>query len=337
MSTILYLAHTEADGTLGRNALEALTAAKALADGMGAELAAGIVGEDVQAAADSVAGCGAKFYGVSGPEFGQSRYASDVNACEALVKACGADVVVAPATARFSRSLPGVAVRVDGRVDTHCSAVSAKDGKPVAERWFYRQRMKGELSRDERPWIVTLSPGCYEQFGESGSAEVESVSAESASRTKVTGIKSPDVDEQTIRPDASMLFVTGAGWTKKQGDGQTHVKQAEGVILDFLTKTKSSLGSSKSLVDISGEGHEVISFLTHLHQVGQTGSTPRHPKGLATCCHGEEPHVVGWRFIKDRRAINTDASCGWAQGKADVLYVGDAFAIMEKVNELLNG
>jgi len=45
--------------------------------------------------------------------------------------------------------------------------------------------------------------------------------------------------------------------------------------------------------------------------------------------------VVGWRFINERRAINTDANCGWAQGKADVLYVGDAFAIMAKVNELL--
>ena len=46
--------------------------------------------------------------------------------------------------------------------------------------------------------------------------------------------------------------------------------------------------------------------MTHLNQVGQTGSTPRHPKGLSTCCHGEEPHVVGWRFINERRAVNLD-------------------------------
>ena len=29
------------------------------------------------------------------------------------------------------------------------------------------------------------------------------------------------------------------------------------------------------------------------------------------------------------------AECGWARGKADVLYVADAFAVMEKVNALL--
>ena len=127
----------------------------------------------------------------------------------------------------------------------------------------------------------------------------------------------------------------GAGWTKKQMDGQIHAKEAEKHILDFLKFAKASLGSSKSLVDQGSEGEAVLSCMSHLNQVGQTGSTPRHPKGLSTCCHGEEPHVVGWRFINERRAINLDANCGWAQGKADVLYVADAFAVMAKVNELL--
>ena len=73
-----------------------------------------------------------------------------------------------------------------------------------------------------------------------------------------------------------------------------------------------------------------------MNQVGQTGSTPHHPKGLATCCHGEEPHVVGWRFINERRAINLNPGCSWTQGKADVVYVADAFELMGKVNELLD-
>ena len=79
----------------------------------------------------------------------------------------------------------------------------------------------------------------------------------------------------------------------------------------------------------------MLPFLTHLHQVGQTGSSPRHKKGLATCCHGEEPHVVGWRFIKERRAVNLDPNCGWARGKADVVYVADAFEVMRELLKLL--
>ena len=143
--------------------------------------------------------------------------------------------------------------------------------------------------------------------------------------------------QQTIRPDAELLFVAGAGWTKKQPDGQMHIAEAEKLILAFLDLSEASLGSSKSLVDLNGEGQAVLPFLTHLNQIGQTGSTPRHDKGLSTCCHGEEPHTVGWRFINERRAISLDSNCGWARGKADVLYVADAFQVMAKVNELLAG
>jgi electron transfer flavoprotein alpha subunit len=336
MSKILFLAHTECDGTLHKSALEALTAAKSLAEKTGGALAVGIIGADVAAAADSVAGCGAPIYGVSGSEFADARYGSDLAAAAAVAKAWGAEIVIAPATSRFSRALPGLAVRLGGRVDTHLSGLDAIDGKPVAKRWFYRQRMEGTLTRDERPWVLTLDSGCAEPFSGAGSATVEAVSVDvSGVRTKAAGVECPSEDQQTIRPDAQVLLVAGAGWTKKQADGAVHVDVAEQTILHFLNATKSSLGSSKSLVDISGEGGAVISFLTHMHQVGQTGASPRHAKGLSTCCHGEEPHVVGWRFINERRAINTDAGCGWAQGKCDVLYVGDAFAIMKKVNELL--
>ena len=131
--------------------------------------------------------------------------------------------------------------------------------------------------------------------------------------------------------------MAGAGWTKKQSDGATHSADAEKLILDFLRASQASLGGSKSLVDLSGEGEAVLRFMTHLNQIGQTGATPRHPKGLSTCCHGEEPHAVGWRFIGQRRAVNLDANCGWARGKADVLYVADAFEVMREVNALLAG
>jgi electron transfer flavoprotein alpha subunit len=141
--------------------------------------------------------------------------------------------------------------------------------------------------------------------------------------------------EQTIRPDAKLLFVAGAGWTKKQSDGATHADTAEQIIMGFLRASQASLGGSKSLVDLSGEGQSVLKCMTHLNQIGQTGATPRHPKGLSTCCHGEEPHVVGWRFITERRAVNLDPNCGWTRGKADVVYIADAFAVMTEINRLL--
>lgn len=339
METILFFTHTEADGTLGRNALETLAAAQALAAGLsGARLVAGFVGPAVQPAANQIAACGAtRFLGIAGAELAQSRYSTDAAAAEAIAKAAGATLIVAPAGSRWNRALPGVAPRLGGRIDTHATALTAAEGRPALTRWYYRQRMEGVVHRTTRPWIALLESGCAPAWsGAAGTATVESVPVTLPPlRTVVSGFKSPPTDEQTIRPDAKLLFVAGAGWTKKQADGQPHAAEAEKLILDFLKSAQASLGSTKSLVDLSGEGQAVLKFMTHLNQVGQTGSTPRHPKGLATCCHGEEPHTVGWRFIGERRAINLNAGCSWAQGKADVLYVADAFAVMREVNRLL--
>jgi electron transfer flavoprotein alpha subunit len=338
---ILLLAHTDESGNgLPKAALEALGAAVELARELNASLSIGLIGGDVQAAADSLANAGAqRLLAVAGPEFAQPRYASDLLAADALCRATSADLILAPATSRFLRALPGLAHRLNGRVDTHISSVQVIDGALCATRWFYRQRIEGVFQRDARPWVLLLDSGCHEAFsGPAGKANIEKIAVElpaEARRTTIAGIRAPKSDSQTIRPDAAMLFVAGAGWTKKQPDGKPHPEEAETLILDFLRASGASLGGSKSLVDLSAENQAVLGFMTHLNQVGQTGATPRHPKGLSTCCHGEEPHVVGWRFINERRAINLDPNCGWARGKADVLYVADAFQVMAKVNELL--
>jgi electron transfer flavoprotein alpha subunit len=333
MEKILILLHLdEAGSTLPKSGYEAIGAALELA--AGSPLTIGIIGDNVQSAADAVVTTGARILAVSGVEYAQPRYSTDAAAAEALCRAAEATIVIAPATARFSRVLPGVAHRLNGASETHINAVNPDF---TVTRWFYRQRIEATVSRTVRPWFLLLDPGTHAAWqGSPANANVEKIAVTLPTvRTTVTGIRAPKQDQQTIRPDAKLLFVAGAGWTKKQADGQSHVPDAEKLIKGFLAESGASLGSSKSLVDQSSENQEVLTFLTHLNQVGQTGATPRHPKGLSTCCHGEEPHVVGWRFINERRAINLDANCGWARGKADVVYVADAFKVVEKLNALL--
>lgn len=340
METILFLAHTEADGTLARPALEALTAVQEAARSLtSGRFTAALLGAKTDAAANQLARAGAaEIFAATDDRLAQPRYATDAAAAEALGRATDATLVVAPATTRFNRVLPGVSQRLGGKVDTHVSQLEVLDGALAVTRWVYRQRLRTRLTRTQRPWMLLVDPGCYPAWkGEPGTASPRTVPLppDLAVRTEVTGVRAPATNEQTIRPDAELLFVAGAGWTKKQADGQTHAPEAERLILEFLRHTRASLGSSKSLVDLGGEGQAVLSFLSHLNQIGQTGATPRHAKGLSTCCHGEEPHTVGWRFITERRAINTDGNCGWARGKADVLYIADAFAVIEQINALL--
>lgn len=338
--TVLFLAHVDESGiALPRAAYEALGGAIEIANGLGATATVGLIGENIQESANTIAGTGFRIVGVSQPELAQPRYATDAAAVEAICRAVPAEIVIAPATSRFLRILPGVAQRMNGLVDTHITSIDSDNGVLTAKRWFYRQRLEGVIRRDARPWFLVMDSGCHEPWcGQQETVNVELLHVPleaQAKRTSYIGIRVPDTDAQTIRPDAKLLFVAGAGWCKKQADGKTHLPDAESTILNFLKNSGASLGGSKSLVDQSGENQAVLHFMTHLNQVGQTGSTPRHPKGLSTCCHGEEPHVVGWRFITERRAINLDPNCGWARGKADVLYVADAFQVMEKLNALL--
>ncbi len=336
MESILVLTHTDEGSALTKASLEAVSAGRELAARLGASLAIGIVAAGPEPAASALAAFGERILAVSGEAFAQARYATDATACEALCRAAGATIVLAPSSSRFARVAAGVAHRLGGVIDTHITTLGGSDALE-GTRWFYRQRIEGAFTRDARPWFLLLEGSTRTPYAsEAGAATVEHVNVALAPiRTTVTGFRTPPSDAQTIRPDAQLLFVAGAGWTKKQPDGQTHAGEAGEIILNFIHRAGASLGSSKSLVDQGTDGAPVLPFLTHMNQIGQTGATPRHSKGLSTCCHGEEPHVVGWRFIGERRAISLDPNCGWTRGKADVVYIADAFKVMEKVNELL--
>jgi electron transfer flavoprotein alpha subunit len=337
MESILVLTHADESGSaLTKASLEAVTAGIDLAVRLTAPLTIGIIAEDATTLTKGLPSAGPRLLAVSGEAFAQARYATDAAAAEALCRAANTTIVLAPGTSRFTRIAAGVAHRLGGFIDTHITALGGTE-TVEAGRWFYRQRIEAVISRSARPWFLLLDAGTHAAYaGESGATQIENIPVElPALRTTVSGFRAPSVGAQTIRPDAKLLFVAGAGWTKKQPDGQVHVAEAGELILGFLHATGASLGSSKSLVDQGGEGNSVLPFLTHLNQIGQTGATPRHAKGLSTCCHGEEPHVVGWRFIGSRRAISLDPNCGWARGKADVVYVADAFPVMAKLNALL--
>ncbi len=335
MENILLLAHTEADGSLGKAALEALATALAL----GGELTVGLVGASTQPAAEPD-----RRLRVRHDSWPSRATPSDSRATARMRRRRkrfaarrGATLVIAAGTSRWARALPGVALPA-GRTGGHARhRLDERNGVPAVTRWFYRQRMEAVLTRAQRPWIVLLDTGCVAPWtGAAGTAVVEAVTAGAATRTTVSGYRAPQTDEQTIRPDAKLLFVAGAGWTKKQGDGAVHAAEAEQLILGFLRKTQASLGGSKSLVDLSGEGEAVLRFMTHMNQIGQTGSTPRHAEGAI--------HLLPRRRAARRWAGASSSSgarstwtpnCGWARGKADVLYVADAFEVMRRVNELL--
>ena len=236
---------------------------------------------------------------------GNGTFAHDVLAFAEAVKGSGADLILVPGNSRVKRSMPAAALRAGAEIDTNVVDVVIDGDKATVQRWAYRQRILTTFTRAAKPWVVVTDPSLFGEICAKLGATPEALApaAAQASRTTVNGVVAAgNGGASTIKPDAKLLFVAGAGWTKKQADGATHLEEAAATITGFISKAGASLGSSKSLVDMP-EAAAAFSFMSHMNQVGQTGSTPRHAKGLSTCCHGEEPHVVGWRFVNERRAF----------------------------------
>src|SRR5512141_1182744 len=145
---ILFLAHVDESGVLlPKVAYEALGAALNTAAALGGELTIGLIGESLQAAAETLASSGAPILGVAGPDFANPRYATDAAAIEALFHAAPADIVIFPSTSRFMRVVPGIAQRLKAHVDTHLTSIEVLDGALSAKRWFYRQRLEAVIQR----------------------------------------------------------------------------------------------------------------------------------------------------------------------------------------------
>src|SRR6185503_9161318 len=170
---ILFLAHVDESGkTLPTIAYEALGAAVDLARQCAGTLAIGLIGREVQAAAESLATTGASFFAVTGTEFEYPRYASDAAAVEAICAATTPQMVIAPGTSRFMRVMAGAAQRLNAHIDTHVTSVEMNEGAVVAKRWLYRQRMEAAIQRDARPWFLVLDSGCHAAWnGAAGAAE----------------------------------------------------------------------------------------------------------------------------------------------------------------------
>ena len=171
---------------------------------------------------------------------GNGTFSKDVPAIAAAVGSSGADIVLLPGNSRVKRAAAAAAMRAGAEIDTNVVDLEVADGKPVARRWVYRQRILTTFSRAARPWVIVTDPSLFGEICAKAGAEVcEFADAgQGATRTTVNGVENAgSCGESTIKPDANLLFVAGAGWTKKQADGALHFDEAAATITGFLAKS----------------------------------------------------------------------------------------------------
>ena len=168
-----------------------------------------------------------------------------------------ATVVIAPATSRWNRVLPGVAHRLGGRADTHVTGVAAADGTVVGHALVLPPAHGSRAAADAAAVVHrSLIPAASDAWkGAAGTAKVENggrrrcPTLRSAQPSRACSAPAADAADHPARRASCCSSPARAGRRNRPTARRTS-PEAEKLILEFLNLTQASLGSSKSLVDL---------------------------------------------------------------------------------------
>jgi len=309
-------------GELLEVSLELLGEGEKLADRLGGEVAAILVGDGVEMLADTLAHYGAtKVYLVEDEIL--EEYASDayVEVIAGLIQKYRPRVILAGATCQARDFLPRVAARVRmGFGANYSRLVTSGEGMLQLTRPIYGGRFDGiyAMVPDKADSVVaTARPGAIglEKPREDGGAELIKVDAgvsPQAIRTKVIDFIKGDPQQMDIR-QAEIIVAAGRG----VGSAET---------LRCIEELAEVLGAC-----IAGTRPATdAGWLPFERQVGQTGKTVSPKLYVACGISGAIQHTAGMKDSKRIIAINNDPEAPIFK-ICDLGIVGDVHEVVPKL------
>lgn len=302
-------------GVLKQVALEALAAARQLADPSGGSVDAlvlGPTGMDVSElgkfGADQV---------IVGEGDGLSLYQPDYYAAATVKQAqSGAYGAVLMAATAMGKDLgPRVASRLDCPLAADVTALEAGEGMTVS-RPVYSGKAVYRLEITKSPCVISVRPNVFQPSENARDATTVNVTppdGEVLSRT--LEIKEPDKARLDV---AEALIVVSGGRGLKEPENFTLVED----LADALGN--AAVGASRAVVDAG--------WRPHADQVGQTGKTVSPQLYVAIGISGAIQHLAGMRTSKVIVAINKDKDAPIFK-IADYGIVGDLFEIVPRLTQ----
>ena len=318
MSKILAVAEQK-DGALRRAAHEAVTAARTLAESLGGETHALVLGgTGIESVAAELAKFGADTVHVAAGD-ALADYQSDAYAATVadFVKAGGFHTVVFAASSNGRDLAPRVAARLDVPLASDAIGVEAKDGSIVVTRPTFAGKALAAVTIDAEPRLVSIRPNVFTPQERAGKGTVATAQPSAAqSRVKVRERK----DTAKGQIDVAEASVVIAGGRGMQGPEKWEVLEQ---LRDAFGGT-AALGASRAVVDAG--------WRPHAEQVGQTGKTVAPSLYIAVGISGAIQHLAGMRTAGTIVAINKDADAPIFK-VADYGIVGDAHEVLPRLSE----
>lgn len=314
---------TNQDGSAKNVGIELLTPGKMMAGKQGGDLVAVVIGHNVDEAVKAASTHGAdKVLVVDGPEY--EHYTTDAYtiALCALVEKYGPTSMMIGATNNGRDLGPRVSCRLHGGLTADCTALDI-DEESGNVAWtrpaFGGNLMATIMCPNNRPQIGTVRPGVFKKCEETeAKAEVirEDIHVDEKDiRTKVLEVIKEMGDENVDLEGAEIIVSGGRGVGGPEGFEP---------IRELAKVLGATVGASRAAVD-SG-------WISHAHQVGQTGKTVGPKLYIACGISGAIQHLAGMSGSDVIVAINKDPDAPIFD-VADYGVVGNLFEVLPVLTE----
>lgn len=306
------------DGAFRKVTFELAGTARKLADQLGEEVAAVVVGSGVEGIAGQLGKYGVdKVFVADDPAF--EPYTTDAHsaAVAKVVKENDPSILLLGASVQGK----DLSARLVGKLATgmasDCVDVKIDGGKLIAVRPMYAGKCFGEIAVSGTPQMASLRPNVFPVVETAKAGEVVKFDAAldpAALKTKVLEVQK---DSSGVLDVSEANIIVSGGRGMKGPEGYGILEELAGVL-------KAAVGASRAAVDAGWRPLK--------DQVGQTGKTVSPNLYIAAGISGAIQHLAGMSSSKFIVAINKDPEAPIFQ-KADYGIVDDLFKVIPEMTK----
>lgn len=309
----------EQDGQIKKYSKELAYKASELASQLGCGLHALVLGPSAKDDAASLGGFGVKNVTViTNSELDEYNADWYVNAAEKVIKDSQPTIVLGTASPMGKELLPRLAARFNAGMATECIDFTVNGSELNYRRPIYAGKAWIDVKVNGDMSFATARPNVFE-IGEpkSETADVTTIEADLGENRVTLKEKVQSEAKQVDLVEANVIVAGG----RAMGSGDNYQ-----ILRDLAGVLNASVGASRAAVDAG--------YISHDHQVGQTGKTVNPTIYIACGISGAIQHLAGMRTSKVIVAINKDSEAP-IFSKADFGIVGDLFKIVPVLTEKL--
>ena len=302
------------DGEFRKVSFEAVSEGRRVADGLGTDLTAVVLGANIEGLAEELKKYGPdKIWVADDPALADYTTDAYANILSGLIQSADPAVIILGASAQGKDIAGRLAARLDAGVAMDCTAIKLDNGSLTYTRPMFGGKIVADVGIEGAPQIVAIRPNVMDITEAAKDSAIDKPAIEVGEVKTAVIEKTMDTGDKVELTEADIIVSGG------RGTGGDYA-----AIEALAAELGAAVGASRSAVD---EG-----WRPHSDQVGQTGKTVSPTLYVACGISGAIQHLAGMSTSKYIVAINKDAEAP-IFSKADFGIAGDLFDVVPALAE----